>query len=361
MSRIAILDSGIDSKKLHCSNFESYNICKKEHLAIFPEASHGTKCAKVLDKFADDYELIGIQILTEDGRGKPMGDVGHLSKGLELCYELDVDIVCMSAVSSILSDSRYLFSVAQQLAKKSVIISALDNERYITVPASYPFVLGVQSDRKEHLIQGEVAYQRENVLGAEIYANCNIELLKKMHCSPSNSFAVPVVAADINNWLNQRGDITEYLHQLKTYPISYEKNNFQSGISMVRQDIPLIFIYSLDEKDIFTVCRDIMNILYDRYQVQTSALSSADTEYDIRFRKIDDSNCLYGAILFMEKHYKTDLIFIIASEMEKDEMKMQVDFDMEVAVNGMKCDVIFENRYIESKTEKVADLIVELL
>lgn len=361
MSRIAILDSEIEPKGLHCSKFESYHICKKEYTAIDSEASHGTKCARVLDKFADDYELTGIQILTENGIGKPMGNIEHLKEGLELCYELDVDIVCMSAVSSILSDSRHLFSVVQQLANKSVIISALDNERYITIPASYPFVLGVQSDRKEYLMQGEVAYQRGNLFGAEIYANCNMELLKKMHCSPSNSFAVPVAAADINNWLNQKKDITEYLHQLKSYPIPYDKNNFQSGTSMVRQDIPLIVIYSLDEKDIFTVCRDIMNILYDRYQVQTSALSSADTEYDIRFRKIDDSKCLLEALLFMEKHYKTDLIFVIVSEKERDEMKRQVDFDMEIAVDGMKCDVILENRYVESKTKKLADLLVELL
>ncbi len=40
-----------------------------------------------------------------------------------------------------------------------MIVSALDNDRYVTVPASYPFVVGVQSDREQYLHPGELAYQ----------------------------------------------------------------------------------------------------------------------------------------------------------------------------------------------------------
>ena len=168
MSKIAILDTGISPKYLHCKKFHAYNVCGKEDGKEVSETSHGTICARVLDYFASDYELYSIQIMEESRKmtEKPMGDILHLEKGLRLCLALDVNIVCMSSVSSLLSDSNVIYSAAKELAAKSFLLAALDNRKYVTVPAAYPFVTGVQSDVKNCLNPGELAYQKKDLFDA---------------------------------------------------------------------------------------------------------------------------------------------------------------------------------------------------
>ena len=146
MSKIAILDTAISPTHLHCQEFHIYNVCGGDAGPV-QENSHGTICARVLDYFTSGYALFQIQILEDGGKtaGKPMGDIRHLKKGLQLCLDLDVDIVCMSAVSSILSDSGILYETVRRLAQKSALVAALDNRRYVTVPTAYPFVTGVQA------------------------------------------------------------------------------------------------------------------------------------------------------------------------------------------------------------------------
>ena len=219
MSKIAILDTAISPKRLHCREFYAYNVCG-EGAGPARENSHGTVCARVLDSFTSDYGLYQIQILEDGGKTteKPMGDIRHLKKGLQLCLKLDVDIVCMSAVSSILSDSGILYETAFQLARKSTLVAALDNRRYVTVPAAYPFVTGVQSDMENRLAPGGLAYQPEDLFGAGLYANCGTGLLNELGCIPSNSFAVPAAAARMNTWKNEGKDIKAELLALEAYP-----------------------------------------------------------------------------------------------------------------------------------------------
>ena len=153
MSRIAILDTGIAPARLHCKSFQSYNIYGDE--ARDSKAfSHGTICASVLDWFASDYELVSVQIMAQacdEEYGKPMGMIEHLRKGLLFCMTRGVDIVCMSAVSSVLSDSEYLCDAAKKLSEQSIIVAALDNRRFLTIPTGYPFVVGVQADKEKVL------------------------------------------------------------------------------------------------------------------------------------------------------------------------------------------------------------------
>ena len=221
MSKIAILDTSVSPKHLHCQGFHVYNVCGCREKQNFLERSHGTVCARVLDYFASNYELFCIQIMESKAeiRGKPMGEIRDLERGLRLCLELDVDIVCMSAVTSLLSDSGIIYSAAKKLAEKSILIAALDNKRFFSVPTVYPFVLGVQSDEDNILSPGELAYNDKDLFCAGLYVNCKIPLLEDFGSMPSNSYAVPVVAARINDWKNQGKDIGEEIQRLQSYPV----------------------------------------------------------------------------------------------------------------------------------------------
>ena len=119
----------------------------------------------MLDHCLENYELVSIQVLPDDSgrKGKTAGDIRDLEAALKLCTQLEVDVVNLSAVSSLLSDSKYLYDAAKRLSQKAVIVSALDNDRYVTVPASYPFVVGVQSDREAQKFLLFLYTERKNV------------------------------------------------------------------------------------------------------------------------------------------------------------------------------------------------------
>lgn len=362
MSKIAILDTGISPRGLHCKTFRSYPVCRREYEEPRGRASHGTICARILDEFASDYELIGIQILPNDGedRGKPMGLIEHLREGLLLCRELDPQIICLSAVTSILSDSKYLYPIARELSKRQTIVAALDNQRYMTIPTCYPFVAGVQADIANHLQPGEAAYYAKDRFYARIYANCGRELLRPYHCSPSNSFAVPVAAARINEWINQGVEVKAALRTLRPYP-GEEGAELLTRDEGLRQDLPVVAIWGAEERETYAACRSAIEALHARHQVQACALCSLKMEYDIRFRRLSVTEPMIGELFFMEYHYKTDLIFIAVREHERDKLLSQVTPDMEIRILGSSACFLYEDQQAQGSVQEIADKIVQIL
>lgn len=363
MSKIAILDTGIFPKGLNCGNFHAYSVCEEDGNQDFV-TSHGTICAKVLDHFTSEYDLFGIRIMKDSGilKTKPMGDILHLKKGLELCLELDVDIVCMSSVSSILSDSSILYQTVKELSGKSIILAALDNRRYVTVPTAYPFVVGVQSDWKDCLNPGELSYNENDIFYAGLYANCNISLLEKFGCSPSNSFATPAAAAKINDWRNSEKRITEKIRNLKPYPSSgMEEEIFIKKRLNLYKEKPFVVLYASENENVYAACQASMDKLYKRYCVQSSALCSMETGADVRFRKLESFGNMKRERLFMECCYKTDMIFLIIEKMERDKAVMQVEVDLEIELRGNDISILSENGCVKSYVADMADLIYKIL
>ena len=363
MSKIAILDTAISPKHLHCQEFHIYNVCGGDAGSV-QENSHGTICARVLDYFTSGYALFQIQILEDGGKtaGKPMGDIRHLKKGLQLCLELDVDIVCMSAVSSILSDSGILYETVRRLAQKSALVAALDNRRYVTVPTAYPFVTGVQSDMKNCLAPGGLANQREDLFGAGVYANCETGILKELGCTPSNSFAVPVAAARMNTWKNEGKDVKTELLALEPYPVCgiEEEISFKRQAGLYRE-LPLAVLYALDGEDSYAACRAAMDRLHGRYGVQASALCSMDAGADVRFRKRRPEGDFKQELLFMECCYKTDLVFLVIEKEERDHVMAQTDADLEILLDGDGVRILYEDGCAAGRAADLADLVYRIL
>lgn len=364
MSKIAILDTGISPKCLNCGSFHAYNVCGKEDGTQAMETSHGTVCAKVLDYFTSEYELFGVQIMEDSGKmtKKPMGDILHLKKGLQLCLELDVDIICLSAVSSILSDSDILYKTAEQLSSQSILLAALDNRRYMTIPTAYPFVMGIQSDMKNCLNPGELAYNPRDLFGAGLYANCNIGLLLELGYTPSNSFAVPVAAACLNQWMNQGRHIITEIRNLKPYPAyTIEEEVFLKQKSGLFRELPLAVLYAMENENTYAVCRMAIDRLYNGYDVQSSALCSKDNGSDIRFQKMESIEKLKQEILFMECCYKTDFIFLIIEKRNKNKVLAQIEADLEIILSGDRINILSEEGCVKGMAADLADLVYKIL
>lgn len=333
MNKIAVIDTDIDPTGLHCQSFESYSIYdEKPSPSNF--LSHGTCCARVLDNCTYDYVLISIQILpthTESGR-KSFGSIEHLRKAFMLCMDLRPDIVCLSAVSSLLSDSKYIYGLTKELSETTTIISALDNKQYITVPSCYPFVIGVQSDRFNHLHPGCVGYCGNDLLGAPYYANCNFPFLKDYKCTASNSLATPVVAAYFSNCLLQKIPPQNAITLMPPYTSLQQNVTPHNRLSNIQYDPPIILVHGSKGADSFYASRNAMDELYSHYKVQASGLCTAMPEYDIRFRQLDSVCDITSSLEFMKLHYKTDIIFL-AVEAGKFQ---QLDYDVLITLDGCR-------------------------
>ena len=326
MSRIAIIDTAIDAAFIGGKAIEHINLCGSGNNYSHREISHGTFCAMALDICASDYELVNIQIF-KDNETKVFTEIELLARALKLCKDLKIDVVSLSAVSSVLSDSKHLYDISKYLARDTVIVSALDNARYATVPTSYPHVVGVSSDIACLLLPGEIAFWEDAPLGTNIYANCEFPQLREQGCGPSNSIAVPVVAAYINDLINQKKSILHIeslLQKQKPYLISKEAINIYYPAEPTEKEIPIVFLAD----SAIGVCSALMDNLYEKYEVQATALSLVEAPYDVRIKSVKGADTIKDDLYFMERNYKTDLIFIIGEKSMLDEVRKIVDVDI---------------------------------
>jgi hypothetical protein len=364
VSKIAIIDTSIDIDLIDRKNIQGINLCgenaRNTTKSKDREISHGTLCAMVLNHCALDYELINIRIF-DDNKEKVYGDIERLAEALKVCRELEVDVVSLSAVSSILSDSRNIYDISRKLSEKALVVSALDNAQYITVPTSYPHVLGVQHDYAGLLLPGDIKSCVDNPFGIDVYANCDFDFLQKYESGPSNSLAVPVVAAYIGNLLNEgvtKKEAESILRNLKQYPL--DSGFYKRYLPEKRTDreIPIIFV----EDDSNEFCIELMDSFLLKFDVQTSTLSGCERHSDIRIQTVKNFNNIQNELRFMENHYKTDLIFIVANECTLPEICDKIDIDIKLLRQEFgKTLVQHEYGQIIESNSKLVDKLHELL
>ena len=360
MSRIAVIDAAIDRAYIGGKHVEFIDLCGGVEKPPGGGISHGTMCAMVLDHCADDYELVNIRIFDSD-EGKVFCDVELLAKALNLCLELDIDVISLSAVSSILSDSRHLYGVTKKLSDRAAIVSALDNRRYVTVPTSYPHVFGVRSDHSGLLLPGEVAYHAGDPFSANLYANCGFPFLRDMGRGQSNSLAVPVVAAYVNGLFNEGyniSDIGEHMRGLREYPIRSIPNGSSEYEGRRGEEVPIVCLSGCGVDG----CVMLMDAFFDVYEVQSAALSFAGGVYDIRVRGVHSIGCFTAELGFVKRHFKTDIIFVVADKGMLADIGHLADVDVFIEFDGRGVAAL---RY-EGNTEHVhmsilADRLNELL
>ena len=103
----------------------------------------------------------------------------------------------------------------------------------------------------------------------------------------------------------------------------------------------------------------VMNSLFSSHQIQTSGLCCLSVKEDIRFKIIENMSNIEDSILFMEKYYKTDIIFVIVKW--EDRFINSVKFDIKVAIEEVGARVFFENQCKWESIETIADSIYCIL
>ncbi len=359
MKKIVMIDTEIDPSGLHCSKFThlvSKSLKRGKGNQFRP--SHGTICAEILDQFLEDYELINIEALPNEnlGKRKAMGSIRALREALEICLDLKADIVSISAATTLLSDSAVICDLAFKLSQTSILVAALDNHGFVSLPASYPFVIGVQADRAGFLKPGELACRGEDEAGAPFYAGCGQKTQSGFSYRPSNSFAVPVAAAWCGRILERGGDVFGACKCLPRYPFE----NRPGDTSLWAHPPGTIPRVTLEGPDSVSICRRAMDRLYRAYQVQAAALSWARESGDIRIREGKDG-ALEEEIRCMETRYKTDILFFLTCGSFSNTIKEKIEPDLEIRTDGEDIRVFYETNCVSVSEEKLAETVYRLL
>lgn len=168
---------------------------------------HGTYCVAIIRKYFGEAELSSIQILDEKGRGT----VEKLAPAFEWCLKQGISIVNMSFGTMNFRDREYLLGLVDYYSARGlVVIAASANAGFITYPASFSNVIGVERREKatgteEQGIQkwnGDFAsccLKSGNFhTGVDILAPSVHELKiggRRIFTTQSNSYAAPFVTA----------------------------------------------------------------------------------------------------------------------------------------------------------------------
>lgn len=139
---IAILDDGIcdgiiDTKIDHIDLLEGGQ--------QIPFPSHGTVCAKIIEKYGKANRFIDIRFLDQDRSGSIKG----LITALKCCLKMDIDLINISCgIDLFMEDDpqiRELHRIIRRVcAKGTRIFAAQSNIGRITVPAAFPEVISVE-------------------------------------------------------------------------------------------------------------------------------------------------------------------------------------------------------------------------
>lgn len=149
MSKVAIIDSGIDERyavcKLNVVQSLTVSISEDDETKEFTGSKcknpHGTIIADVITQINSNVEIIDINILNE--KLETNGYV--LLRAIEKAIDLKPDVINLSLGTNSL---RYTFSMMKQIKRairnNILMVAAYDNNNRITFPATFRDVIGVK-------------------------------------------------------------------------------------------------------------------------------------------------------------------------------------------------------------------------
>lgn len=241
--------------------------------------THATVIAKILEEQTKDYEIINF-VLTR--RMEEPVDIRRLQSALELCLKEEVDILCMSLGTIRMSERNYMYPQIRTLYKRGVIlIAAADNEGCYMMPAAMEEVIGVDVALGEPRRPGEYYFCGENLWRIDFQADCRFQIqLDGKEICPCTSYAVPVIAARVNNLLNQgfwgQAEIRKQLERYAAGRIRI-KRDMEEGKGEI--SLPVVGSCELEEKEWIS----FIEMMQSKFGVDAAGLQAGKKIKDGRF------------------------------------------------------------------------------
>ena len=216
--RVAVVDDGVDGACVPLAfNLTVDEDGVRENTNVVSRDSHGTICARIIQKYYPQAEIGSIAILNHALRG----DKSWLFTAIDLCEEQNVDIVNLSLGSTNIFD---VLPVREKIRAQGdmVLVCARSNSGAYTVPASLPGVISVKCDG---FYTGE-QFSVEN--GVYVRAS-GVHDLEGQLTPACNSYAAPLITAKVCGIVEETGlfdafDIYKQLYRQQN-AFLYERTN----------------------------------------------------------------------------------------------------------------------------------------
>ncbi|MBS5843166.1 MAG: S8 family serine peptidase [Clostridiales bacterium] len=229
MKKIALIDDGLSYNRFNTNNVYKEYIIRNKTINEYNSQkaefdSHGRVCASIIESLTKTSNIISINVKDENENGI----CDDFIVALNLCRELDVDIVNTSIGSCYKEDFHIIRkAIKPLLLKKITIVSATSNKPLITYPAFSNFVIGVRHNIRG--IGGKLIYLDYSKYGVNIETSAPNFIIdssnEKIALHPCNSFAAPVVTSIIYAIIEENGRISikDLKQELKSRADFYKK------------------------------------------------------------------------------------------------------------------------------------------
>lgn len=286
MSRIGIIDDWVNpkylSEKLRIQYIFVEGADKESKNQDESLLTHATVIVKILEQRTKDYEILNFVLASN--MDEPV-NIQKLKKALELCQEEEIDILCMSLGTVQISERNYMYPQIRKLYERGVIlIAAADNHGHYLLPAAFREVIGVDVDLEEPQHPGKYYLCEDNLWNIDLQADCRFPIqLKGKSIYPSTSYAVPVIVAWVNHFLNQgfRGQDAIRI-QLKKYAAGYRTMRRDVEKNQVESSLPVVGSCELEEKEWGT----LMDLMQSQFGLEVIGLDVGGKMEDERFLKL---------------------------------------------------------------------------
>lgn len=321
-AKIAIIDGGIYKSKLEHPEYVIKQIC------LVPgdeeiQGEHGTNCARILERCSAKYELIDIKIVQN---WKVPAGVEIIIVALQKCIEENVDFVCISAGTEYLSEYEKFKKIFRQFEIENIIvIAAISNYGYVTLPAAYRNVIGVIMDWNHVLEPMKCMCVNHPLLGDYIVANIQSHVSENDY-PRGNSYAVPSVMKWIleNVVYNVAGEMMlsaqAIVLMFPKYHNYLDVNNRSWGRD---QNIPVLSFISASCE----VAQEFKNFLIEEYKLETVLVIAKRMEID-DFEIWHDCRSLEQLLLFIDRYVKCHIILCYFECDERGYNEMEYDLEI---------------------------------
>ena len=196
--KIAVIDGGVDKRFLSRGHLLSDMIAGPdgglyERTTEAVPTEHGTICAKIIEKYADEPPEFYSLSVFDNEEMKTSCDV--LVSALRWCYAQKVPLVHMSIGSRCAADFEAITAEINKLiAAGQIVVAAVSNAGQYTVPAQLGGVIGVAADERLTGFKWQIDGKPYVLASSRHDLDIRAEATQL-----ANSYAAPTVTAAVSN------------------------------------------------------------------------------------------------------------------------------------------------------------------
>lgn len=193
---------------LVCNNLELLHLVNQtvllnecEQKLIKGYDSHSAVCIKIFeDYFMGDAEVYNFAVKN----GSALGDAAAVVEALNLCDRIGVDLINFSVGTTDHLDGMIIKKAIEKITQKGIVVcGAVSNKGVYTFPGSLNNVIGVKHNIR--CIGGKSKKNQYSNVGVNVEVCSPMKVCgkgaMKISLNPSNSYATPLVTAQLANAL----------------------------------------------------------------------------------------------------------------------------------------------------------------